>query len=159
MSDTSGELIEQPPIQNINSALARFPELSGDGVRLPPGAKPQPIHDDQIETAMAFLRLLRPTTRPTIGSGTLKHDCESWGSVNGLSAYVSRGALVAAAVIVGYTVRAHRYGADVQIGISLKDLKNISEETLRLRRERGCKIIATSALTDSESHHILKKLS
>jgi hypothetical protein len=119
-------------------ALARareqFSELSGDGIRVYPGSTPQEIHTAQVQTAMAFLKLLRPTKHPTIDSGTLKHDAESWGSVNGLCAYVSRGALTAAAIGLGYPVRAYRYGPHVAIGVSLKDLKGLNAETLARRR-------------------------
>jgi hypothetical protein len=120
------------------ASLARemFPDLSGDGVRLPPGAVSQAIRADQIETAMAFLKLLRPTKRTTIDSGTLKHHAEDWGSINGLCPYVSRGALVVAAIALGYPVRAYRYGADVAIGVSIGDLKEINKATLTARIER-----------------------
>jgi hypothetical protein len=78
---------------------------------------------------------LRATATPTIDSGSLKHDCESWGSVN-LCAYVSRGAQIAAAVALGYKVQAHRQGPHVQIGVSLKDFKKLVDGTLTLRRKR-----------------------
>jgi hypothetical protein len=87
--------------QALVTARKIFPDLSGDGVRLPPGAVPQQIHTDQVETAMAFLGLLKPTRRPTTGSGTLKHHAEDWGSINGLCLYVSRGALTVAAIALG----------------------------------------------------------
>jgi hypothetical protein len=131
-------------------ALARqmFPDLSGDGIRLYPGSTPQEIRLDQVETAMVFLKLLRPTRRPTIGSGTLKHDCENWGSANGMSAYVSRGALTAAAVALGYAVTAYRYGPHVAIGVSRRDLSRLNDETCVLRqaqrRERA--MIGVNAL-------------
>jgi hypothetical protein len=113
-----------------------FPDLSGDGIRLYPGAAPQAIHDDQVHTAITFLKLLRPTRRPTIGSGTLKHHVEDWGAANGLCAYISRGATIAAAIALGYPVRAYRYGADVQIGVSTGDLKKLNDKTLELRIKR-----------------------
>jgi hypothetical protein len=69
---------EQAPVaQRINPtiiisggealALARemFPDLSGDGVRLPPGAVPEAIRSDEVETALQFFGLLRPTKHPT----------------------------------------------------------------------------------------------
>jgi hypothetical protein len=125
--------------QALVIARQRFPDLSGDGIRVYPGSTPQEIHADQIETAMAFLRLLRPTKILTIGSGTLKHNCETWGSVNGLCAYVSRGALTAAAVAMGYHMRAYTVGPHVEIGVSLRDLRKLNDETCELwiaRRQR-----------------------
>jgi hypothetical protein len=124
------------PERALMIALEQFPKLSGDGIRLFPGSKPQQIHAAQVQTAMAFLKLLRPTKHPTIDSGTLKHHAESWGSVTGLCAYVSRGALTAAAIGLGYPVRAYRYGPHVAIGVSLKDLKGLNAETLARRRAR-----------------------
>jgi hypothetical protein len=52
-----------------------------------------------------------------------KHDCENWGSANGLCAYVSRGTLTAAAIALGYPVTAYRSGPHVQIGVSITDLR------------------------------------
>jgi hypothetical protein len=125
--------------QAIVKARELFPDLSGDGIRLYPGSTPQQIHADQIETAMAFLKLLRPTKRPTIDSGTLKHHCEDWGSVTGLSSHVSRGALTVAAIALGLSVRAYPNGPHVAIGVSLSDLRPVNAETLErriARRER-----------------------
>jgi hypothetical protein len=147
-----------PPIaaqatMTAERALARareqFSELSGDGIRVYPGTAPQPIHADQVETAMAFLKLLQPIKQPAIDSGTLKHDCENWGSVNGLCAYVSRGALTAAAIGLGYPVRAYRYGPHVAIGVSLKDLKGLNAETLARRRANSI----TVAEQQRSAHH------
>jgi hypothetical protein len=142
--------IGQPAIFLLDGAQAlalakeRFPDLSGDGIRVYPGSTSQEIHTDQVETAMAFLKLLRPTKHPTIDSGSLKHDCENWGSINGMSPYVSRGALTAAAIVLGYPVRAYRHGPHVAIGVSITDLRELNAKTLELRiqrRERG-RIIA-----------------
>jgi hypothetical protein len=123
------------PERALVIARQRFPDLSGDGIQVYPGAAPQPIHANQVQTAMAFLKLLRPTKRPTIGSGTLKHDCESWGSVNGLTAYVSRGALTAAAIALGLSVRAYRNGPHVEIGVSSPHLRKVNDVTLAARIE------------------------
>jgi hypothetical protein len=122
--------------QAIVIARKRFPDLSGDGIRPFPSAAPQEIHECQVETAMVFLKLLRPTRRPTIDSGALKHDAENWGSVNGLCPYVSRGALTAAAIGLGLVVRPYRFGPHVAIGVSITDLRAVNAETLELRIER-----------------------
>jgi hypothetical protein len=111
-------------------ARQRFRRLSADGTKVYPGAKPQPIHADQVETAMAFLKELRKTKTPTVGSGTLKHHAEDWGRENGLSNYISRGALISAAVGLGYSVTAY------QIGVAQRDLAAIVASTMAQRRER-----------------------
>jgi hypothetical protein len=60
----------------------------------------------------------------------LKHLAENWGKRHGLSSYISRGALTAAAVALGLAVR--RYGPlfamkrHVTIGVNLRDLKRIN---------------------------------
>jgi hypothetical protein len=129
-------------------ALARemFPDLSGDGIRLKPGAVPQEIRLDQIETALQFFGLLRPTKHPTTDSGTLKHHAEDWGGINGMSSYVSRGALTVAAIAMGYPVRAYRYGGDVAIGVSIPHLRKINELTLTARIERRGRSIEQASI-------------
>jgi hypothetical protein len=125
-------------------AKARYSGLTADGTRVVPGAKPQPIRVAEIETAILFLRQLRKAIKPTIDSGTLKHICEDWGRENGQCAYVSRGALTAAAIALGYTVRAYRSGGNVAIGASKGDLAKIVASTRVLQRER---IAARESLT------------
>jgi len=115
----------------IEFARLRFRKLSGDGIRIYPGSKPQQIRSDQVETAMKFLKLLRPTKKPTIGSGTLKHLAEDWGNDVGLCAYVSRGAMTAAAVACGFTVQAFKQGPHVSIGINRRDLAMMSASLRR----------------------------
>jgi hypothetical protein len=154
MTCTHEPQIEQRSSKNIidgATALAlarrRFRKLSADGIRVYPGSAPQDIHADQVETAMAFLKLLRPTAKPTVGTGSLKHHCEDWGGLNGLCAYISRGALISAAVALGLTVRPNRSGADVEIGVSIKDLRKLNEQTRVARIERRGRIAASSAQT------------
>jgi hypothetical protein len=153
MLDTSrADMVQRitPTIISAGEALAlareMFPNLSGEGIRLYPGSTPQQIHENQVETAMAFLKLLRPTRRPTMGSGTLKHDCENWGSANGMSAYVSRGALTAAAIGLGLSVRAYRHGGDVQIGVSTGDLRKVNDATLTARMARRGRIVEQASI-------------
>jgi hypothetical protein len=131
--------------QAIVTARKIFPDLSGDGIRLPPGAVPQELRLDQIDTAMQFFGLLRPTKHPTVDSGSLKHNCEDWGSVNGMSSYVSRGATIAAAIALGYPVRAYRNGGDVAIGLSIGDLRKVNAGTLtaRIARRGQSEILAS----------------
>jgi hypothetical protein len=151
--DVAQGAIALSPEGAILIARQRFPQLSGDGIRLSAGAAPQPIHADQVQTAMAFLRLLRPTKHSTIDSGTLKHDVENWGSVTGMSSYVSRGATIAAAIGLGLSVCPFRYGGDVQIGVNSKDLKGLNAETLTRRLERRGRI--TGVLVSKNSRTIL----
>jgi hypothetical protein len=66
----------------------------------------------------------------------LKHHAEDWGGINGMSSYVSRGALTVAAIALGYPVRAYRYGGDVAIGVSIPYLRKINELTLVARIAR-----------------------
>jgi hypothetical protein len=112
-------------------ARRRYSGLSGDGVRVYyPGAKPQVIEPDQVETAMRFLKKLLKTKRASVGVGSLKHDCENWGREHGLCGYISRGALISAAVALNYPVSPHA------IGVSKKDLSRLINEVRDLRRER-----------------------
>lgn len=90
---------------------------------------PEPPEAAQVATAVAFLRLLTPThaaTWQSPGSYGLKHDAEQWGRVNGLEPYVSNGALIAAAVELGYPIW-YRRGSNAAIGVSKRDLRHIRE--------------------------------
>jgi hypothetical protein len=111
-------------------ALRRYSRLSGDGVRVfYPGAKPQVIEHDQVETAIRFLKKLLKTKRASVGVGSLKHDCENWGREHGLCCYISRGALISAAVALGYSVTPHA------VGVSKKDLSRLVND-VRVRHKR-----------------------
>lgn len=100
---------------------------------------PEPPEAAQVATAVAFLRLLTPThaaTWQSPGSYGLKHDAEQWGRVNGLEPYVSNGALIAAAVEIGYPIWHRGRGSpNAAIGVSKRDLsrlrKRIKDEAAR----------------------------
>lgn len=90
---------------------------------------PEPPEAAQVATAAAFLRLLSPTrsaTPQSPGSYGLKHDAERWGRVNGMQPYVANGALIAAAVELGYPIW-YRSGPNAAIGVSTRDLRHIRE--------------------------------
>jgi len=126
--------------EQIERARVRFPEISANGIYPFPGSELQEIVPDQIDTALEFLARLEPTKTGRIGSGTLKHDCENWGGVTGLSAYVSRGALTVAALALGYTVQTYppqwSRNPNVAIGVRKKDLRRIVGATAVMRQER-----------------------
>ena len=111
-------------------ARRRYSRLSADGVGVYPGAEPQAIHANQVETAMRFLKKLVKTKRAAVGVGTLKHVAEDWGREHGLCAYVSRGALISAAVALGYPTTAY------YVGVSQKPLARLISNVRDLRRER-----------------------
>jgi hypothetical protein len=103
----------------------KFPFLSANGLRGGRGAV-DAVDPDHVETAIAFLKLFGSTKRGTIGSYTLKHDCENWGSKNGRSPYVSNGALIIAALELGLPVEEFpdQWSCpNALIGISLRDYK------------------------------------
>ncbi len=85
---------------------------------------------------MAFLRQMRRTMRPNTGSGTLKHHAEDWGRENGLCGYVSRGALIAAAQALGYSIKRIGCGGDVEIGVRQCDLNRLLKHLRNLRQAR-----------------------
>jgi hypothetical protein len=117
------------PSSRIACAIRRFPQICVDGIFPHPCGSSRPIDPAQVETAIQFLSMLTPTKTARIRSGTLKHHAERWGRRHGLSNYISRGALIVAAVALGLVVRGHGARADnpsVGIGVSIKDLKRIN---------------------------------
>lgn len=94
-------------------AVARYPFLTADGVNNPEPLRHKLDYDlafMQVATAIAFLRRCTPTVRTKLSSYGLKHDAERWGATQpGLSPYVSNGALIAAAVYLGFPTRPYNY--------------------------------------------------
>ena len=89
---------------------------------------------EQIATAIAFLRHCTRTTLPRRGSYGLKHAAETWGEANGMSSYVSNGALIAAAVYLGFVVHPHASGPNAAIGVgrtSIRWLLESARESIR----------------------------
>ncbi|WP_152033411.1 hypothetical protein [Bradyrhizobium sp. DOA9] len=107
-------------------AYRRFPELCPYGLRHYRGnhpVEPRSIRDDEVATAMAFLRRFHPTKKGTASSYWLKHEAENWGRKNGMSGYVSNGAMLIAALLLGFTVLPHRSPSpNAQIGLSKRDI-------------------------------------
>jgi hypothetical protein len=95
------------------------------------------IAADQIRTAAAYLRLLRPTkTVPAtgaLGSYTLKHCAERWGRAHGMAPYVTNGALIAAAAALGLPMRdGSGDSPNVAIGVAHADVDRIEREVADL---------------------------
>jgi hypothetical protein len=126
--------------QAIVLAKHQFPRLCNEGLYPYRGTASRPIDPAQVETAIAYLAMLTPTKTPRIGSGTLKHYAENWGKGHGLSSYISRGALTAAAVALGLAVRGYgplfAMNPHIAIGVSLKDVKRINTAMPR-KTKRG----------------------
>ena len=122
----------------IALAKRRFPRLCPNGLHPYPGTSPRLIDPAQVEAAIAFLSMLTPTRTARIGSGILKHDAERWAARYGLGSYVSRGAILAAAVALGLTIRRRgaswAFNSAVAIGVSLKDLRRINCSMLQPQR-------------------------
>jgi hypothetical protein len=75
-----------------------------------------------VETAIAFLKRCRKTTKPSRGSYGLKHAAEQWGQANGMQGYIANGELIVAAVYLGFTMKWDWRGDDnnspnVMIGV------------------------------------------
>lgn len=84
---------------------------------------------EQIETAKAYLRLLKPTKRPVVSSYSLKHRAEHWGKDNGMEPYVSNGALIAAALLLGLAIKPT--GINALIGVSQRSVKKLEKMEAR----------------------------
>jgi hypothetical protein len=120
----------QRTLDAIERATARFPGLSANGLTPYPGTTRAPIIPGEVETAFEFLSMLTPTKLPTRSSYALKHFAEAWGRRHELCRYVSNGALIAAAVWLGYTVEPRGpiwqpNNPNAGIGVSRRDLKRM----------------------------------
>lgn len=110
----------------------RFPQLCEYGLRYPPkGGRPSPVRADQVATAIAFLSMFEPTKTGRISSYCLKHAAERYGGRRGLCSYVSNGALIAAALQLGFVVEEYPMGygpqsPNAKIGVGLREFKKFS---------------------------------
>jgi hypothetical protein len=107
----------------------RFPRFGANGLYPGRRREPSPIQPDQVLTAMAFLRMFTPTKRAYCSSYTLKHAAENWGGKLGLCSYVSNGALILAALMLGLVVRPYDcwgVNPNAGIGISKRDFRRIT---------------------------------
>ena len=112
------------PAAAIKVARAAYPNLTPSGF----ATTDKTLADDQfsheeIATALAFLKQCKPIKHPSRGSYGLKHMAEDWGEAHGLAGYVSNGALIVAAVALGFPIR--RVGLNAGIAISRLDLKRV----------------------------------
>jgi hypothetical protein len=106
----------------------RFPRFGANGLHPGQRNEPSPIRPDQVATAMAFLQMLRPTQRAYVSSYSLKHAAENWGCKVGLCSYVSNGALILAALMLGLIVRPYDgwLNPNAAIGVSKRDFRRIT---------------------------------
>lgn len=75
----------------------------------------------QVATAIAFLRQCEPTKTLNTNSYSLKHKAERWGKRLGLESYLTNGALIVAAVYLGFSVRQHD-GPNASVGVSKQSI-------------------------------------
>src|SRR5215469_4734871 len=109
----------------------KLPPHDANGFYLPDGspdprgyyAPPSPPQEDQVETALAYLALLKPTKVAALGSYGLKHRAEEWGRDNGHCSYVTNGALIEAAIRLG--LRVVPTGITARIGVSRRSVEQL----------------------------------
>jgi hypothetical protein len=121
-----GVLVE---ISRERSEPLRFPRFGANGLYPAPRSEPSPIRPDQVWTAMAFLRMFTPTKRAHFSSYFLKHAAENWGCKVGLCSYVSNGALILAALMLGLVVKPYDccgVNPNAGIGISKRAFRRIT---------------------------------
>lgn len=112
----------------VETAKSKEPSLTQNGLD---GDHERHYFDDrslqQVRTALIWLSQLEKTknaARYSSGySYGLKHQCESWGRENGLEPYVSNGALIAAAIFLGFPYKVDDLNAF--IGISRRSLREV----------------------------------
>jgi hypothetical protein len=119
----------------IIAAKAKLPTLTVSGIGV---GVDDAFDQNQIETAIAFLRRCRATAKPTLGSCGLKHSAERWGRRNGLSPYVSNGSLICAAIFLGFPISEPIKGnPNVSIGVHARDVVRLSVDPSTSRRRRA----------------------
>lgn len=107
----------------IVEVKAAIPQLGVFGMNL---HEERDFAVEEVATAIAFLRQCRKLKRPNHGSYYLKHVAERWGCDNGMQAYVTNGALIVAAVFLGFVVEWEgNYGLNVGIAIADRDVKRL----------------------------------
>ena len=115
--------------RTLTPLRCRFPRMGANGLHPGQGNEPSPIRPDEVAAAMAFLHMFKPTQRAYISSYTLKHAAENWGRTVGLRAYVSNGALILAALLLGLVVRPYDndgLNPNAAIGVSRADFRRIT---------------------------------
>ena len=116
----------------IARARAVFPRLGPNGLDAEPFEDFEGS-DRHIATAIAFLRHITPTKTVTVSSYRLKHCAEEWGEVWGMSPYVSNGAVIAAAVYLGFVVTAGPMSINADVGVSQTSLRVVRAASERER--------------------------
>ncbi len=81
---------------------------------------------DEVATALAYLRNLQPLKTPTQGSYWLKHRAEKWGKAHSLSAYVTNGSLIAAAMYLNLPTKEDPESLNVLVGVSKRSAAAIA---------------------------------
>ena len=113
--------------QAIIDAISAFPNLTPDGIGSVLIGNRKWDHQ-QIETAIAFLKMVGATKQPTVGSYTLKHMVEDWGQRFRRSPYVANGAVIVAAHALGFVVKPYGRGnPNAGIGVGKRLLKKIMQ--------------------------------
>jgi hypothetical protein len=129
--DHEGRVIPEvvEALRAINVARSRYPRLGANGFPVPPNwgyeikRRTDLIEVDQVVTALTFLRLGVRTKRTIQCSYALKHQAEDWGALNGLSSYVSNGALICAAIYLGLSVVPRPENPNADIAISTRAVR------------------------------------
>jgi hypothetical protein len=108
----------------------KLPAVNANGFYRDDKDKRGPPAEDEVETAVAYLSLVKPTKRcNNLNSYALKHDAEEWGGRNGKCNYVSNGALIAAAIRLGLRIKpCSDTSLNAYIGVSRSDVRRIGEE-------------------------------
>ena len=127
--------IDDPSQGRSASRASRYPEVTRNGFagrdRCYPEIKTS-WYIDEFDTCVEFLKKCEKTRTANIGSYWLKHRAEDWGASVGLCYYVPNGALIAAAIALGFVVRPMRPPSpNAYIGISKKSLRPL------MRNRRG----------------------
>jgi hypothetical protein len=117
---------------DIAAARKRFRRISSDGIMLAySSATYQPIIQDQVDRAKLFLGQLTPTKRALASSYGLKHAAERGGR------YVSNGAMICAAIVLGLKVKSSGGDFDLdpncEIGVSRCAMRVASPVSRRMR--------------------------
>jgi hypothetical protein len=93
---------------------------------------------NEVATAIAFLRRFKPTktVRSGVRSYALKHSAEIWGRRNGMAGYVSQGELIAAALYLGFKIKAIGRSKETPngsttayVGIAIPELARLDPST------------------------------
>jgi hypothetical protein len=118
--------------------MQRYPDLTIDGL----GGDSRPDLErrrsdliaahDQFERAVAWLRLVPKVQTPRRSSYYLKHAAERWAG-----AYVSNGALIAAAVHLGFPIERSPSHINANIGVTTLERRWPGRDSARSRAPLG----------------------